>query len=246
MTRAARAALFWVSAAAIAAGLLWSGLALPRIGTADHPYGSRAVAASLARRTANAVSSVNFDQRALDTLGEESILFAAVLGSVVLLRQVRGERRTHARAGYVLPATRLLGLGLAPVTAVTGVYVVAHGALTPGGGFQGGVVLATGLHVAYVALDYRALRRVRPLAVLEVAEALAAGAFAALGLLGFTAAAGSYLRNVLPLGTFNDLVSAGLVPAFNTAVGVEVASGISVVLSQFLFQAVEMEETDGA
>ncbi|PYC60771.1 sodium:proton antiporter, partial [Streptomyces tateyamensis] len=127
------------------------------------------------------------------------------------------------------------------VTLLTGGYVVAHGQLSPGGGFQGGVVLASGLHLAYVAADYRALGRVRPLAVLDVADALAAGAFSVLGLVGLVAGA-AFLQNTLPLGTFNTLASGGLVPVVNAVVGVEVASGVIVLLAQFLDQAVEVVE----
>nr|WP_245791756.1 MnhB domain-containing protein [Actinacidiphila rubida] len=228
------------AAAVFAVAFVWASTGLPAFGTAHHPYGSRAVDASVRRHTANVVSSINFDQRALDTLGEESILFGAVLGAVVLLRQARDEDREDPVPGRVLPTTLLLGAGLLPVTLLVGVYVVGHGQLSPGGGFQGGVVLATGLHLAYLAADYRVLRRVRPLAALGAVDAAAAGAFTALGLAGLVAGA-AYLQNVLPLGTFNQLASGGLVPLVNAAVGVEVASGVVVLLAQFLDQAVEIE-----
>ncbi|MER7705747.1 MnhB domain-containing protein [Kitasatospora sp. NPDC097605] len=239
MSAAARLRLFLFGAAVLAAALIAAATGLPAFGGPDHPYGDRAVAAGLARRTANIVSSVNFDQRAFDTLGEESILFASVLGAAMLLRLARDEHRGRPAAESVLPTTRLFGAGLLPVALVFGGYLVAHGQLSPGGGFQGGVVLATALHLAYVAADYRALRRIRPLAVLDVADALAAGAFAALGLVGLAAGAG-YLANTLPLGTFNQLSSGGLVPVVNAVVGVEVASGVIVVLAHFLDQAVEV------
>lgn len=236
--------MFLVAAAVVAAAFAAACTGLPRFGTAHHPYGDRAVSASVRQRTANVVSSLNFDQRALDTLGEESILFAAVLGAVVLLRRARDEDREDPEPRQVMPSTLMLGAALLPVTVLVGVYVVAHGQLSPGGGFQGGVVLATGLHLAYVAADYRVLRRVRPLALFAALDATAAGAFTALGLAGLVAG-GAYLENVLPLGTFNTLTSGGLVPLVNAAVGVEVASGVIVLLAQFLDQAVEIAPPDG-
>ncbi|MGW4697144.1 MnhB domain-containing protein [Kitasatospora cineracea] len=239
-----RLALFVPAAAGLAVAFGAAALRLPAFGGDQHPYGERAVAAALAHRTANAVSSVNFDQRAFDTLGEESILFASVLGATLLLRLARDERRHRPAPGQLLSGTRVLGATLLPFALLTGAYVVAHGALSPGGGFQGGVVLATGLHLAYVAADYRALRRLRPLAVLDVADGVAAGAFAALGFAGL-AAGGAYLQNVLPLGTFNTLASSGLVALVNAAVGVEVACGVIVLLAHFLEQAVETEERNG-
>ncbi|WP_030231619.1 MnhB domain-containing protein [Streptomyces sp. NRRL S-350] len=239
MSRTTRLGLFLTAAAVLAAALIAAADRLPGFGGDRHPYGERAVAAGLARRTANIVSSVNFDQRAFDTLGEESILFASVLGAGMLLRLARDEHKRRPAAEPVLPTTRLFGATLLPVTVLTGGYLVAHGALSPGGGFQGGVALATALHLAYVAADYLVLKRIRPLAVLDVADALAAGAFAALGLIGLAEGAG-YLANTLPLGTFDQLSSGGLVAVVNAAVGVEVASGVVVLLAHFLGQAVEV------
>ncbi|MER6301707.1 MnhB domain-containing protein [Kitasatospora sp. NPDC001539] len=239
MSRTARLRLFLTAAAVLAAALITAATQLPGFGGARHPYGERAVAAGLARQTANIISSVNFDQRAFDTLGEESILFGSVLGAGILLRLARDEHKRRASAEPVLPSTRLFGATLLPVTVLVGGYLVAHGQLSPGGGFQGGVVLATALHLAYVAADYLVLKRIRPLAVLDVADALAAGAYAGLGLLGLVQGT-AYLTNTLPLGTFNELSSSGLVAVINAAVGVEVASGVVVLLAHFLDQAVEV------
>nr|WP_254553229.1 MnhB domain-containing protein [Kitasatospora sp. MMS16-BH015] len=231
-----------LGAAVLAVALAVTVTQLPQFGALVHPYGDRAVAAGLGHRTANIVSAVNFDQRAFDTLGEESILFASVLGATLLLRPARDEHRRRPAPEPVLPTTRLFGATLLPVALLTGGYLVAHGQLSPGGGFQGGVVLATGLHLAYVAADYRALRRIRPLTVLDVADAVAAGSYAALGLVGLAAGA-SYLANTLALGTFNQLSSGGLVPVINAAVGIEVGSGVIVLLAHFLDQAVEVVPT---
>ncbi|MFF5714093.1 MnhB domain-containing protein [Streptomyces sp. NPDC012756] len=204
------------------------------------------MAAALAHRTANVVSSVNFDIRAFDTLGEESILFGTVLGATLLLRRAHDERRRRARAESVMPTTRLFGTVLLPVALVVGVYIVAHGQLSPGGGFQGGVILATALHLAYVAADYRALKRLRPLTALDVADSLAAASYSLIGLAGLAGlvAGGAFLENVLPLGTFNTLTSGGTVPVLNAAVGVEVACGLIALLAHFLSQAVELTESD--
>ncbi len=244
MSRTARVRLFLTAALAIAVVYTLACTGLPHFGAASHPYGTRAVAAALRRRTSNVVASINFDQRAFDTLGEEFILFGAVLGAIALLRPAEDERERRPRPGRVPASTRLLGTILLPVTLLTGVYVIAHGQLSPGGGFQGGVVLATGLHFGYIAADYRVLKRVRPLAVLDVSDAVGAGAFALLGIAVLVSGA-AFLQNVLPLGTFNQLSSGGTVPVVNAAVGVEVGSGLVVLLATFLDQAVEIEPPHG-
>jgi multicomponent Na+:H+ antiporter subunit B len=118
---------------------------------------------------------------------------------------------------------------------VTGLYIVAHGHLTPGGGFQGGVVLATALVLVYLAGEYSFLRRAAPMSLVEVTEAVGGGGFAVIGLLGVISGV-AYLENVLPLGEIGALNSAGTVPLINVAVGLEVAAGFVLILVEFLEQ----------
>jgi multicomponent Na+:H+ antiporter subunit B len=217
-------------------------LDLPAFGGDRHPYGDRAVHASLARHTANVIASVNFDQRAFDTLGEMSILFASVLGTVVLLRQTRDERRAKPEPEDVALPVRRYALLVLPVAVLTGLYVIAHGQLSPGGGFQGGVVAATALHLLYLGADYRALERVRPVGLYEVGDALAASAYLVLGLAGVLAGTAFLANTLLPYGTFNTLSSGGSVPLLNAAIGMEVACAVVVLLARFLDQAVEIED----
>jgi multicomponent Na+:H+ antiporter subunit B len=242
LTPRGRLCLFMAAAVVLAALFVGAAFELPPFGGAHHPYGDRAVRAAFAHRTANAVSAVNFDQRAFDTLGEETILFSAVLGTVVLLRQTAGERRTRPLPAEVSPVLRRFGLALLPVALLVGLYVVAHGQLSPGGGFQGGVVVATAVHLLYVAADYRALERVRPLGLYGRGDAAGEAAYVVTG--AAAALAGpAFLANVLPFGTFNTLSSSGTVVILNAAVGMEVACGVVVLLAGFLDQAVEIVGT---
>ncbi|MGW2422765.1 MnhB domain-containing protein [Streptomyces sp. NPDC001709] len=241
-----RLALLAAGGTGLAALLVAACLDLPGFGGSSHPYGTRAVHASLTRRTANTIASVNFDQRAYDTLGEMSILFAAVLGCVVLLRQARDEHRAQPEPAEVARPVRRYALIVLPVALITGLYVIAHGQLSPGGGFQGGVVAATALHLLYLGADYRALERVRPIAVYETSDALAVSAYLLLGIAAVLAGTAFLANTLLPYGTFNTLSSGGTVPLLNAAVGVEVASAVVVLLAHFLDQAVEIEEEDGS
>lgn len=245
MTRRVRLWILTVGGAGLAALLIAACLQLPGFGGASHPYGERAVRASLARRTANTIASVNFDQRAFDTLGEMSILFAAVLGTVVLLRQTRDERRAKPEPAHVALPLRRYALIVLPVALLTGLYVIAHGQLSPGGGFQGGVVAATALHVLYLGADYRALERIRPVGLYEAGDALAASGYLVTGLAGLIGGAAFLANTLLPYGTFNTLASGGTVPLLNAAIGMEVACAVVVLLARFLDQAVEIEQEGG-
>lgn len=246
MTRRTRITLFVLGGGCVAAMFVVAVLDTPEFGRVAHLYRDLAVGAAVRQHTANVVASVNFDQRAIDTLGEETILIASVVGAAALLRPSREETaRRVPDTGRVLQGTRLLGYLLLPVTLLVGLDVVVHGHVTPGGGFQGGVILATGLHLLYVAGSYPALDRLRPVAAFDVAEAVGATAFAAIGLAGI-GLAGGFLTNVIAKGQFGALLSAGTVPVLNVAVGLEVFGGMVVLLAKFFEQDVTVAKEGGA
>jgi multicomponent Na+:H+ antiporter subunit B len=244
VSRRARRVLFLVAAVAVAGGLVWAFAGLPRSGNYHGVYGLTMQRVALAQRHAtDLVSSLTFDHRGFDTLGEEFILFVSATGCVVLLRAQRDERsveraaeRAEARAAEVSSPLRALGAGLLAPVLVLGGYIVTHGHLTPGGGFQGGVILAAGVVLVFIAGQLFALRRVRPIPAVELGEAIGAAGFAliAVGGMIFGVAA---LDNFLPLGTPNQLLSAWTIPLLNVSVGVEVAGAFTLAVSEFLDQA---------
>lgn len=238
MNRRVRLVVFGIGAVVVGGFFVAAAIHMPPFGTSFHPYRDHAVPAAVAHATANVVSSVNFDQRGLDTLGEESIFLASVMAAVALLRREPGEEeRQVPDAGHILPSTKLAGYVLLPLTIVIGIDVVVHGHLTPGGGFQGGVVIATGLHLLYIAGSFRAVEGIRPLPPYRIAEAVAAAAFACLGIA--TALAGTgFLADVISRGRFAQLFSGGTVPVLNGIVGVAVAAGLVVLFASFLDQEI--------
>lgn len=219
-------------------------LAMPAFGHPLSQYGITVNALTPhLRNVSNMVAAVNFDIRGIDTLGEECMLLAAVTGTVVLLRGRRGEDKAE-RAGGVpgrkqaprSDAMVLLSRFMATALFLFGVYMVLHGTVTPGGGFQGGVIVASSFMLLYLAEGYGAWRRIvrgEALAALEGAGALAYVLAAALPLLAGHAA----LQNVLPLGTWKDLFSGGLMVPVNYAVACAVIGGFGMLLLEF------MEET---
>lgn len=211
---------------------------MPGFGGDFHPYRDRAAGAALRHATANVVSSVNFDLRALDTLGEELILLGSVAGAASLLRP--GSDETASGRGEptrVLGLTEVAGYLLLPITMLVGADVFVHSHLTPGGGFQAGVILATGLHLLYIVHDYPALQRLRPLSWYSYAEALGAASYVMLGLAGIVGSS-VFLANVLPVGQLGTLASGGSVGLLSFAVGCSVGAGMVVLLAQFLRQAI--------
>ena len=197
------------------------------------------------RHATDIVTALNFDVRAFDTLGEEFILFASVSGVALLLRHLRDEddeleqRRSLEAHRFSGPsdAVRVMSVLLVPLIVMLGVYLALHGALTPGGGFQAGVVLAAGPLAILLAGRYLALKRVAPEWALEALDSLGAAAYAVIGLGGLIIV-GVYLENMLPLGTPGHLLSAGMMPINSIAVGLEVTGAFLLVWTEFLDQAV--------
>jgi multicomponent Na+:H+ antiporter subunit B len=104
-----------------------------------------------------------------------------------------------------------------------------HGHLTPGGGFQGGAIIATGVLLMF--MSYRHFNASHKL--LTWVESLAGLTFATLGLAGL-ALGQTFLQNFLPLGVPNDLVSAGIIPIIYIAVGFKVGAELTGVLDNML------------
>jgi multicomponent Na+:H+ antiporter subunit B len=239
VTRTARLVLGLVALAALGALVAAAVTQLNHFGHPPEPYATQAVEASLRHQVNATVNGVTFDVRGIDTLGEELILFSAALGATILLRAQRAEGAAKQAAEHhdESPSSlRALGAVLIGPVLTLGVYILVHGHLTPGGGFQGGIILAAALVLVYAAGQIVALERVRPVDLVEVSEALGAAAYVLIAAAGLVAA-GAAMWNFLPFGTAGDLLSGGIVPILSVAVGVEVAGAITLILTEFLDQA---------
>jgi len=242
----------YLLAAVVFAALLASGFAgLPDFGRGISPYGATLNRNAVNERHAtNVVTAVVFDYRGIDTMGEESILFAATVGVALLLRRTRGEaerafgRRAAETSRSTSDAIRVLGLGLVGPTVLLGLYIVAHGALTPGGGFQGGAILASASMLVILTGSYPAFRRVNPVALIDVAEGTGISSYPVIGSIGLLAGS-AFLTNVLPLGEPGQLVSGGMLPLLNLGVGLAVSAGLVLIVSEFLEQTFAIRTRGG-
>jgi multicomponent Na+:H+ antiporter subunit B len=235
--------LFLFFAGAMGLALLFTAGSLPfrRLSDIRNRYAAEINSRTFPERnTTDAVTAVNFDYRGFDTVGEEFILFVSVLGALVMLRMA-DERKEHPlvdaaeewRAVPPSEATRLWILVMLAPKIAFGVYIVTHGQLTPGGGFQGGVILASAALIIYVAEQFTVLRKVLNHTAVEVAEALGAGGFVIIGMLAWFWKR-PFLTNILPLGRAHELTSAGTIALISAATGLEVAAGFILLLYAFL------------
>jgi multicomponent Na+:H+ antiporter subunit B len=232
VTRRLRIAIFAPAIAGLAALLLWAAVGLPRFGHYRGPYGfvlNRIVVPE--RHTSNVVNAVVFDVRGVDTMGEELILFAAVVGVAVLLRARPSPGESAPDAGG--DAVRVLGALFVGAGVLVGLWLIAFGFVTPGGGFQGGVTVAAGALLLYVAAGFRGWRPFGNEGVLDPVEALGAGGYVVIGLAALIAGM-PFLANMLGGGVTGTLRSGGTASFVNWAAGIEVAGANLVLFSEFL------------
>jgi len=175
---------------------------------------------------ANLVTSVIVTYRGLDTLGEVVVLFIATVGIGFLLR-----KRTTLVEPEKRVASEILQTGsdfLIPLLILFGVYIFLHGHLTPGGGFQGGVILASAA-LLYI-LAYRSARFNK--LVVDLVESISGFSFVILGLLGLVLAGGFLDNRFLPLGETGKLVSAGAIPLIYSFIGLKVGMELIGIINK--------------
>ncbi|MGA1866462.1 MAG: Na(+)/H(+) antiporter subunit B [Thermoplasmatota archaeon] len=174
--------------------------------------------------SANLVTAVVVNYRGFDTLGEVTVLFLAATGVGALLTFIRkdGDEKKKEKG---LPPSLILNRGarlVLPLIVVFGVYVFLHGHLSPGGGFQGGVIIASGMLLFFIAESHRKASH----RVISWIESTAGLSFIGLGLVGLMFGSKIFLANDYAddWGEVGMLVSAGLLPLIYIAIGFKVGS----------------------
>ena len=116
---------------------------------------------------------------------------------------------------------------------VFGAYIVLYGHLTPGGGFAGGVVIACGFILLTIAGGGRAGSRFFSPRVASTLDSAGVVLFLLLASMGVWWAGDAFFTNFI--GTAEQarftLVSGGIIPLANLALGVKVASSLFLVFT---------------
>lgn len=175
----------------------------------------------------NVVCAILFDYRGFDTLLEVTVLFAASAGVSYLF----GSSLYRTGAEGLSPIAKRSSLFVLPLIASYALYMTLWGHISPGGGFQGGAMLA-GLSILMAVIygsDFED-RHVK-LKTKERIEALCALGFLLVGLAGMTLGH-PYMSNRvagLPTGSKPHLLSAPFISILNVLVWAKVAAGLSAV-----------------
>ncbi len=117
---------------------------------------------------------------------------------------------------------------LVPFILLFGLYLISYGHLSPGGGFQGGVVLASGILLLFLSHGFTLVQKSFPERHLNLTELVMVLLFLLLGLAGLLLGK-SFLSNILLLGEVGETPSAGFILLLNMIIGLKVGAGITLI-----------------
>ena len=181
----------------------------------------------------NVITGILLTYRAFDTLGEVAVLFMVAAGIGLLLGgRPRTDGPDETQPAAAVPPSEIVRNGadiLVPLIALFAAYIVVHGHLGPGGGFQGGAVAASCILLLVLAKpEYRV-----KFAQLSAMESLAGLLIVLLGVAGIVFAGGFLDNRVLPVGEFGALFSAGAIPVLSVFLCFKVGCELSVIIGRF-------------
>ena len=184
----------------------------------------------------NLVTAIVVTYRGFDTLGEVTILFisAAIIGFFLKTHAKGTDRMRNLRFSSEIMITA--ATVLVPIMFLIGAYVFVNGHLSPGGGFQGGAIIASG--VAFYLLAYPTMNISHK--VISIMESTSGLMFVLIGILGLVFAGGFLDNRFLPLGKFGSLFSAGAIPLIYSFIGLKVGAELSNIISSL--QQIQKEE----
>jgi multicomponent Na+:H+ antiporter subunit B len=140
-----------------------------------------------------------------------------------------------------------------PFAMIYGLYIIAHGHLTPGGGFQGGAVVASACAMVLVAFGSPWIMKKIKEKQLSLFESLGAIGFISLALLGLVfgiaffhnfLVGNSYLFGVIPAAgsTGANINTGGVLPLMNFAVGLKVIAGLFAIVLVMAYATANKKE----
>ncbi len=117
-----------------------------------------------------------------------------------------------------------------PFAITFGIYIILFGTVSPGGGFQGGVIVASAALLLYLGYGYKIAKKVINTEVLRIGEAIGASAYVILGLAGIFAGRNFAANIWYDNGEVGDLISAGTITFMGYAVGFKVLTGVGFLI----------------
>ena len=139
---------------------------------------------------------------------------------------------------------KLIALPISIIIICLGIMTILGGHITPGGGFQGGAMIASGVILSGRVYGIGNSPMEFSHTYIEVFESVGALGFIVLGLVGLFAGGfflynvGADILNIVPASIqtifhYPDTTNAGIIPYLNIFVGLKVFAGLSAIVIAF-------------
>lgn len=178
----------------------------------------------------NIVTAIYLDYRLLDTLFEAGILLIAVSG----ISWIAQHEHVEHNPLFMLDKLKIPELFVSiarivyPIMLLFGVYIILNGHLAPGGGFQGGSVIASAILILYY-IDLNKKTSIN--FILNIEKIIYLG-FLVIAFLSFFSR-GTFFTNFIPLNQNTQVRSLFLI-LLNVLIGSKVAIGLTAIFVAFL------------
>ena len=151
---------------------------------------------------------------------------------------------------------KLISLPISIILICLGITTILGGHITPGGGFQGGAMIASGIILSILVYGIGQSPFELSHTYIEVLESVGALGFVIFGLIGLFAGGfflynvGTDLLNIIPSNIqmilhYPDVTNAGIIPYLNIFVGLKVFVGLTSIVIAFAGFKKLTEEGEG-
>ncbi len=166
----------------------------------------------------NIVTSIVTLYRGYDTIGEVTVLFLAILGVYMLASSIglKDVEKVLYTPGFIVKSASVI---LFPIIVLFGAYIILNGHLSPGGGFQGGAVIGSGMLLLFLSENKKKLNS----DVTHLIESFGVSIILLIGLIGLYYL-NSFLGNFIPVdGVFGSVLTGGIIPIIYCLIGIKVS-----------------------
>jgi multicomponent Na+:H+ antiporter subunit B len=178
----------------------------------------------------NLVTAIYLDYRLFDSLFEAGILLIAVAGIIWISKHDLSEKNVEFMIDHYKTPDLFITFSrlVYPLMLVFGFYVIINGHVSPGGGFQGGAIVATGILILYYINNDRQTN-IKQIVTIEklVYMTIIVVAFISIVTRGVP------FTNVAPINSSEEIQSIFLV-TLNILIGIKVALGLWTIFTAFL------------
>ncbi len=136
-----------------------------------------------------------------------------------------------------------------PFLLMFGFYIILHGSSSPGGGFQGGVVIGAAYILYAIGVNAACGRKLAPYMTLKVVESAGVLMYVGIGLAGICMGYTFLANRVIgfpPQGTPGSLLSGGTLLGINIGIGIHVAATVITLFYAFMEYGAKEENSEEA